>query len=204
MTELVFFDFGGVVSELVPERRLIMLAAVSGLSKAEVHRRVWGCGLADACDAGRYSAMEMHDRICTTLGIRLPREELRRLMCLAFRVDETVLGIARSLRRRARVGLLTNNSPLLWEALSDFFPEVSEVFEPIMFSFQLGFLKPDPLVFRAVAERVKLRPEALLMVDDEATTVAAAKASGWQAIHYTSAAALQMSLRAAEFSRAAG
>src|SRR5262249_21182021 len=82
---LVFFDFGGVVSEFVPERRLTMLAAVSGLPKAEVQRRIWGCGLADACDVGRYSAEEMHDRVCTALGIRLPRAELRRLMCLPFR-----------------------------------------------------------------------------------------------------------------------
>src|SRR5262249_56752601 len=120
-----FVDFGEVVSEFVPERRLTMLAAVSGLPKAEVQRRIWGCGLADACDVGRYSAEEMHDRVCTALGIRLPRAELRRLMCLPFRIDVAVIAIARGLRKRVRVGLLTNNAPLLLEALPDLFTELS-------------------------------------------------------------------------------
>ncbi len=203
MIAFVFFDFGGVVSEFVPERRLTMLAAVSGLPKAEVHRRIWGCGLAEACDAGRYSAEEMHDRVCTALGIRLPRAELRRLMCLPFRIDLSVIAIARALRKRVRVGLLTNNAPLLWEALPELFPEVSETFEPILFSFQLGHMKPEPVVFRMVAERVGLRNGELLLIDDDEVNVQGAKAAGWSAVCFTSAAALELSLRATDVYRGA-
>ena len=56
--DLVFFDLGSVVCRFYPERRLAAIRAATGLDEREIHERIWGSGLDDRMDRGRYSLDE--------------------------------------------------------------------------------------------------------------------------------------------------
>lgn len=55
----------------------------------------------------------------------------------------------------------------------------------IYYSAAVGFRKPDPLFFRYVARSLSLPPKELLLLDDQAENVTAARGAGWQAVHWT-------------------
>lgn len=57
-------------------------------------------------------------------------------------------------------------------------------FHGVYSSSELGFAKPEPEFYEAVEKDLELKPEALMLIDDQAYNVAAAKARGWQAYHY--------------------
>lgn len=65
-------------------------------------------------------------------------------------------------------------------------------------SAAIGCAKPDPAFFRTVAGRVGLPPAALLLVDDSAGNVEAARGAGWQALHWTAGSDLQAAVAAGD------
>jgi HAD superfamily hydrolase (TIGR01509 family) len=193
--QLVLFDLGGVVCHFLPARRLAAFAATTRLGAEEVQRTLWDSGFSEQCDAGRYSGAQMHAEICQRLGVSLPRREVSRLWALAFEPNAAVVAIATALRRHLPTGLLTNNPPLLREALPAFLPAIERHFTPIIFSYQHGACKPSPALYEAVVRRTGVAAPATLLIDDAEPNVRGAAAAGWQAIRFTTPGALRQALR---------
>jgi len=191
----VLFDLGGVVCRFHPERRLLALASACGLPAREVQARLWDSGFDRDCDRGQYTAHEVHRRARALLGLQASYEEFRRLWALAFEPDLSMLALVDALRSRVRTGLLTDNGPILRDAMPTLFPEISSRFEPVLFSCELGHLKPTQELFTAVLHRFNQRADQVLMVDDAPPVVAGAIACGLRGCLYRSPATLQRELK---------
>lgn len=181
----VLFDLGDVACRFRPERRLAALAAVSPLPAATIQARIWDSGFDADCDRGRYSLDEVVEQIGAMLETRLPYPELQAIWALAWEPNEAVLAVAEAVASRVRTAMLSNNGPILYDALPTRFPTVWQRFDPCLFSCHLGANKPDPAIFAAAQARLAEPPERLLHVDDSLAAVEAARAAGWQAIHFT-------------------
>jgi len=160
----------------------------------DVQQRLWDSGFSAACDAGTYTAAAMYTQMSQRLGLSCTRQEAGRLWALAFEPDVDVLAIATDVRRHLPTGLLTNNPPLLHEALPHCLPEIERHFDPIIFSYQHGACKPSPLLYSAVARCLGVAPTQLLLIDDALRNVQGAQAAGWQAIHFTHPGVLREAL----------
>jgi len=62
------------------------------------------------------------------------------------------------------------------------------LFESGVFSSRAKLIKPDPAIFEHAATVFRRAPEQLLFVDDHLPNIVAAKAAGWQAVHFVDAA----------------
>ncbi len=193
-TSIVLFDLGNVLATWDVGPRLAESARLSGLSPSEVLKRLSEDEFWSNTDRGLYSATEMGLRICQLLECKLSRTELLRLQALAFNIRPDVLSLAKAAAIKHQVGILTNNAPLLEEAIPLFFPELLESFDPILFSFQFGHVKPRHELFESVAERLGLCGAEIYFIDDTQDHVTAARATGWRAVQYQSAAQLRISL----------
>jgi HAD superfamily hydrolase (TIGR01509 family) len=189
---IALFDLGDVVATFDPAPRIAAYARRSGLSPAEVRERLSLDDFWTNTDRGAYSAEEMHEQICGRLGCRFARDELRRLQASAFRVRPEVLRVAETVS--TRVGILTNNAPLLEEALPTYLPEIVRVFDPILFSFRFRHVKPEPELFAAAGAWLAVPPDRIFFVDDQIRHVSAARAAGWDAVQFESPSRLRRSL----------
>jgi hypothetical protein len=72
----------------------------------------------------------------------------------------------------------------LW-ALACCLPEIERQFDPIIFSYQHGACKPNPVLYGAVAHSLGTAANRLLLIDDALQNVQGAQAAGWQAISFT-------------------
>ncbi len=181
----VLFDLGDTACHFRPERRLAALAAASPVPAETIQAQIWDSGFDADCDRGRYTADEIFRQISTWLDLRLTYEELRAIWALAWEPNEAVLAVAEALAPRVRTAMLSNNGPLLYDALPTLFPAILQRFDPCFFSCTLGANKPDPAIFAAAQEQLAEPPERLLLIDDSRAAVAGARAAGWQAIHFT-------------------
>ncbi|MDM8083894.1 HAD family phosphatase [Cellulomonas cellasea] len=66
--------------------------------------------------------------------------------------------------------------------------------EDVLVSGEVGLAKPDPRIFRLLAERHGLDPEATVFVDDSAANVEAAAGEGFDALLFTDAERLRADL----------
>lgn len=60
-----------------------------------------------------------------------------------------------------------------------------EKFDGTVFSFQEGYLKPEPEIYRVLLERYRLQPEECVFIDDTAENVRGAEAVGMSGIVFT-------------------
>ncbi|QCK86360.1 HAD family phosphatase [Phreatobacter aquaticus] len=69
-------------------------------------------------------------------------------------------------------------------------------FTDLVLSADVRINKPDPRIYRILAERNGLTPSSLIFIDDNPANVAAAQAEGWDGIVFTDAPSLSAALRA--------
>jgi putative hydrolase of the HAD superfamily len=72
-------------------------------------------------------------------------------------------------------------------------------FDHHLFSYELRLIKPDPEIFRRTIERIGVRPEEALLVDDREANVEAARAVGLRAIQFESTEQLRSQLQGMGF-----
>jgi 2-haloacid dehalogenase len=89
------------------------------------------------------------------------------------------------LRQRGhRLYALTNFSHETWPLARARFAFLGW-FEDVVVSGEVGLVKPDPRIYRLAVERCRLEPARTVFVDDLQANVAAARAEGLHALHFT-------------------
>ncbi|MBW8786048.1 MAG: HAD-IA family hydrolase [Novosphingobium sp.] len=108
-------------------------------------------------------------------------------------------GMPELLDRLAASGIplyaITNFGPDFWASFRPTQPMLAH-FRDIVVSGNERLTKPDAAIFHLAERRFGHRPETMLFIDDSLANVAAARACGWHAHHFTGAAALAAELRA--------
>jgi FMN phosphatase YigB (HAD superfamily) len=182
---VVLVDLGGVLFTFDHRHRLDVLSVCTGLSPVRLDALLWRSGFSAACDAGRYpDAAAVRAEIRRITGYSGTDDALDAAWCSAFRPDPAVLDALAIDRDDKRYGVFTNNGPLEEAALTRYHPSV---FAPLSYHFfchRLVANKPDPAVFRQVVGLLGVTPDRVVLVDDDARNVDAARACGWQAIRY--------------------
>ncbi len=192
--ELVFFDLGSVVCRFRPERRLAALSAITGLGERDIHARLWGSGLDDEMDRGRYSLDEACRAVGDALGRAIPSETLIAAWALANEPDREVLAIVDALRPRRRTAMLSDNGPLLLAALARHLPELPPRFDPLCFSSELRAVKPAGECFARALARAGVDPARAVLIDDRPENADGARAYGMAGIVFTGAGDLRRAL----------
>lgn len=104
-----------------------------------------------------------------------------------------LLGYIGELAQDYSIGLLSNvasnwiRSTLLTEAEQTYFDDM-------VFSYEVGMTKPDPRIYRLACQRLGVKPEDTVFIDDIPSYCEAAKQQGMQAIVYEDFASLKAQL----------
>lgn len=185
---MLVMDLGGVTCRWIPDRRLVELARLSGLPPDTVDQLVFASGFDDAGERGRFPLAAFTEELAALLGLPMTPDDddaLRSAWALAFEPEQPVLRLIRS--TTCRTALFTNNGPLLEAALAAELSDVGDAFDQLVFSWRLGVTKPNPTAFDRAAAELGVEPNAIFFVDDAMDNVEAARRSGWQAHHFTTA-----------------
>lgn len=89
---------------------------------------------------------------------------------------------AKQLRGSYKTALLSNIGDQVMSRLFD--GKVDELFDVVFLSYKEGIAKPNPDAFRLAAERLGLRPEECVMIDDLASNCEGAEVAGMASIQH--------------------
>lgn len=101
-------------------------------------------------------------------------------------LDLELVSYIRSLRSQYKIGLLSNAFSDLRHMLEDVWC-ISDVFDEIVISAEVGMVKPDARIFLLAAGRLKIDPQEAVFVDDFRHNVEGARAVAMHAVHFQNA-----------------
>jgi glucose-1-phosphatase len=143
-------------------------------------------------DAGAYLA-----GFAARFGFPLTQDEWAEALRAAVTPIDETLTLAASVRRQARVAVLTNNNLLVKRAVDTVFPELRPIFARDFFvSAEFHARKPEPEAYLRCLACVGAAADATLFVDDSVKNVSGAERAGLRAHLYRSPEGLERVLSA--------
>ncbi|MEW6566914.1 MAG: HAD family phosphatase [Chloroflexota bacterium] len=182
----VLWDLGGVILRTEDDRGRRRWEASLGLNPGQLERLVFECDASRAATLGRASANDVWTSVLTALG--LPEGERQALSQDFFagdRIDDRLVNFIRGLRPAYKTGLITNAWPNVRRWIEDEW-RLSQVFDTMVISAEVGLAKPDPRIYRLGLDRLGVAPGEALFIDDFPENVTGAVAVGLHGIRFES------------------
>lgn len=197
----VVFDFGAVLFRWQPAdllQQVVPELAPDEAAARQLAARLFQGFVPDSdwalFDLGQVDETTLAERVARRLGV--PAAAVRRLID-AVPAHLTPLPTEALLPRLRSAGhrlyYLSNMPASYADHLEDEHVFVRGFADGI-FSSRVGLIKPQPAIFDLAVQRFGLLPARTLLIDDNAANIEAARALGWQALHFTDAAACEQAL----------
>jgi epoxide hydrolase-like predicted phosphatase len=186
----VIFDIGGVL-EHVDDFEVVLGAAWQGrlgMSSEEFTAGLAAIDPDNLSETGRMSEAEWTARCAASLRLSpVQTEEFRADVWDWYcgELDEELMTFAASLRPGVRTAIVSNSADgARREELSRY--TFDEVFDPIIYSHEVGLAKPDPAIFELACSLLVVKPAETIFVDDVPGHCEAARRTGMHAIQHRS------------------
>ena len=179
-------------------RRTLPQHAVDDASAARLERDIFEGYAGDWADFDRGLLQEpaLVPRIAARTG--LPPEAVRAVVDpvpAALPPMPATVALLRRVHAQGRRLHFLSNMPAPYAEHLERTHDFLRCFESGVVSAWVQQIKPEPGIFDTAARLFGARPEQLLFIDDVPVNVQAARAAGWQALHFTDAAAVEAQLR---------
>lgn len=190
----LIFDFGGVLMKTRTRAPRLGWDDRLGLPHGTVERVVHS---SEAWRLAQIGALSMQDYwLDVARQLHISPDLLPTLEADYFSADELDLDLVAWIRaQRAegrRVALLSNDSPTLRQKLERL--GITDLFEPLVISGDIGVMKPDAAAYHIVLERLGLPASQTVFIDDMPANISGAQAVGMGALHYQDGMDLEAAL----------
>ncbi len=143
-------------------------------SNYEVHRRF---------ERGEFSTEEFTRIMLDVLDHRISREDFCEIYSKIFTVNDGLAAVLPALKKNYRLVLLSNTNAVHerygWGSY-----EFLRQFDKLVLSHEVGAVKPEAKIYKAVEAFTSAAPEEHFYTDDVLEYVSAARAIGWDAVQF--------------------
>ncbi len=176
----VIFDLGRVLIDFDHWIAARKLAVLTDKSPQELYNLFFDSRLVQSFEEGKISPQNFFQKVREMLNIKIEFEEFVPLWSGIFFLTEenkAVYHLAKRLHNRYKVALLSNVNALHFEYIKKNFP-IFDGFHHIFTSYELGFIKPHPMIYQKVLDKLGIEPDEAFYVDDRAELVSEANKLG--------------------------
>ncbi|WOB25589.1 MULTISPECIES: HAD-IA family hydrolase [Xanthomonas] len=193
---LLLLDFDGVLASYSRPRRLAALATAAACTPQRVQQVLFEQGLERAYDAGELDTQAYLTQLSDGLGLPIDRATWIAARVAACRADPAVVAQVLAVSATTAVAVLTNNGPLMAEAIAQLVPSLFPLLQGrVLCSGALGGRKPQLEVYQRALAQLGAEPARTLFVDDLFVNVRGARAAGLHADTVRDARALRRVLK---------
>lgn len=181
--QALLFDIGGVVIDIDFGRAISSWQAISRLSHDELRLAFQHDAVYRQHEVGAITIQEYCTHLADTLKLQAEPERIVEGWNSIFvgEIAET-LTLLQNARRRLPCYAFTNTNATHHATWAARFPQLTQSFERVFSSYEIGVRKPDRRAYEFVADEIGLPPGAILFFDDSLENVEAARVAGLQAV----------------------
>jgi epoxide hydrolase-like predicted phosphatase len=198
MIKAIIFDLGGVLMTDVPLKEIAEdLSKRLTLPAEKIWAYLYPSKHWELLTLGKITEDEYWDDLLRTSKIseklEMRSEKLKKELKKKVRSSLFPLGhstrIINLLRNRYKLAILSNHAKEWSEYMKQKF-DLFKSFDPIIFSCDVGFRKPDPQIYKMALEKLKCDPEECIFIDDKKRNTDAAEKLGMKGIVFEQASRL--------------
>lgn len=208
MIKAIIFDLGGVLMTDVPLREIaedlakkLNLLVNFDQEADEIHAHLYPSEYWELLTLGKITEDEYWDnflkrsKISEKLEVR--SEKLKRELNKKVRSSLYPLGdstrIINLLKKNYKLGILSNHAKEWSEYMKQEF-DLFKFFDPIIFSCDVGFRKPDPKIYEIALEKLGCNPGECVFIDDKKRNTDGAEKLGMKGIVFENPLKLEKTL----------
>lgn len=187
--DAVVFDYGNVLNEPPPAAEFQKLARVAGFDNATFLDLYWR----DRLEYDRGNPLNgpgYWQGVAEAAGREFSAEQINQLIYLDARLWEDTRPIlmewVKILRKQGVETAILSNMPYEIAAHLRQTARWLTLFNHLVFSGELGMVKPEARIYEACLEGLGAKPQAVLFLDDHEENVEGARGVGMQAVRFTS------------------
>lgn len=145
-------------------------------------------------DVGNISDREFYERLGELSGQK--PENVKKVFDDTGRIDKDLVKLIERLRGHYKLGLLSNATGKYLRPILESHG-LTSLFDEIAISAEVGSIKPHPEIFDHILEKLDVKADEAIFIDDNPDNVAAASSMGIGGIVYTDEDALRKELATA-------
>lgn len=185
MIRTLLLDLGNVLVPFSHEKMCRQVAGLVGIDPAAVHGAIFDSGLLPPLERGELLPAEFQRQLQERLGVRFDTDALHRAASDIFEADMPMRPLLDQLRHQGyRLVMLSNTSVIHYDWLRGWC-DIFAPFHALVLSFQVGAVKPEPLIYERAKEVIHCDPEECFYTDDIPAYVEAGRRAGLQAEVFT-------------------
>ena len=180
MIKAIIFDWGGVYIDEPMEGLVKYCSKRLGVHKQEFIRIFKD--YEKQLKTGTVTENHFWEQVCADLDVPVVQGLWREAVEEVFTVKEKTLRLIKALSEEYIVALLTNTEQPSIEYLYE--KGLDKPFDLIIASSEEGCIKPEPKIYERALEKLKLKPDETIFIDDNPEFVKGAQKLGIQSIQY--------------------
>ena len=187
MIRALITDFGGVLVRTFDDMPRRNLETRLGLPRNTIAALVFGGELSIRAQHGEINYHDFWQQIGLELHLdrRMTVEQFRDEFFGGDAFDHELMAFIRSVRPAIKTGLISNAWSNARELFTRTFPIIHD-FDAVVISAEEGVMKPDPRIYRIALDRLGVRAEESIFVDDVLANIQGAAALGLHGVHFKS------------------
>jgi putative hydrolase of the HAD superfamily len=178
--EAIIFDLGNVLIDFDHRIAARRISKFTDNTAEEIFSLFFDSKLTGLFEEGKIQPENFFLGVKKILHLNIEYREFLPIWNEIFFLSEKnrqVYSLAKFLRQKYRLALLTNINILHLEYLKDKFG-VFDVFDSVLASCELGLTKPDPLIYRKTLNILGVKPKQAAYLDDRAELIESATSLG--------------------------
>jgi HAD superfamily hydrolase (TIGR01509 family) len=192
----IIFDLGRVLIDFDHRIAAKKIARFADKDEDGIISLFFDSDITMSFEEGRLSPHQFFLKVKEVLNLKLDYEDFVPIWQEIFFFSEKnrqVHALALALKERYRVALLSNINALHFDYIKKAFT-IFNAFHNIITSFELGYIKPNPLIYQKALEILKCTPNQTFYTDDRPELVTSARGLGIQGFVFSGIEQLKKNL----------
>ena len=186
MIKAIIFDYGNVIHKWDNDIFLKELMRLSGKDYDYVANITFNQSLYNKLETGEISDINFFKKIKDELNLKISQDEFFKLFSSKLLQEiKTTINIIKKLKKDYKIALLSNTNKIDFDYIikkSEVFP----LFDTVTLSFKVGYAKPKREIYLDALNKLNLRPDECVYIDDIKEYSDAASKLGIHGIYYNS------------------
>ena len=194
LIQAFLFDLGNVLVRFDHMRAAQGIAAKTKVTPEELFRFIFDSPLVMAHDEGKITSQRFYEGLKEAVGLSTSFKEFLEVWSNIFTEDEEMETLVRELSSRYPCYIISNTNRPHFDYIRQRYP-ILRHFLGYVLSYEVGVLKPHPMIYQRALELIRVPPHQILYIDDREDLIEAGRGMGLQVHRFTQVHALRKDLK---------